>query len=430
MSLLAPQYAVRRCLCRRLYRQRRAATDPPSSGTPEGVPPPSSPSTPKAQPDTAVAANKPRSMTEGRTFTLATKGPQGSPVPYTGNPDLVSDQPGYMLSGKLGTTGTTGNWVGGADLESEAILRTRHDGNTDVVSKPVHPAAPTAHFEGGVLDFSDSVAHQHQANPFGDLAEEASQGKWGGVSPHAIAIPRSSSAPSYGFERRGLRSELARMDPSMQGGVLPAQDMDSAFQLEAAVNRLPGFDPTRKALFDGAQVRKWREDRDLRRLEAESVWHRHNINQAMIEMQKGVARDSRRVTVRDAVMQNPFKWLQLKNQKHKGEIYMQNEDQRHQDYTEGAFMLFATIALGVWVTFLYIDAGTLDIYHRAQKGQPGSVCGSTNRMNLAGSYKDIGELHRFQDKVNLHMQRMQGHHVNGIIPVEPEALPPVTPEPV
>eukprot|EP01062_Namystynia_karyoxenos_P062110 TRINITY_DN55037_c0_g1_i1.p1 TRINITY_DN55037_c0_g1~~TRINITY_DN55037_c0_g1_i1.p1 ORF type:complete len:453 (+),score=157.77 TRINITY_DN55037_c0_g1_i1:72-1361(+) len=345
---------------------------------------------------------------------MATKGPPMTPVPYTGDPALVSDTPGYLLSGRLGTTGTTGSWKGGADLEREAILKSREDGTTDIVSKPADPVAPSAHFEGSILDFSDRQPHPMQKNPFGELAEQARQGQWGGVSPDAIAIPGQQSRSVYGFERRGLRSELINSS-GMQGGILPPQDLDPGVQLSGAKHRLPGFDPIRESLFDKYIGRTYKEKRDLRRLESESVWARHNNAQFANELNLRASREGRQVVIKDAVMQSPYKWLHFKYIAERAEDWRQSEDTRSQTYIE---LVFYVVCITMGVTYFAmrcIDGGTLRIWGGHSRGCPSCIEGTAMMSECRGSWNEVGGMYKFQDKVARHMARLEGAHVNAIV---------------
>ncbi|KAJ9467469.1 hypothetical protein DIPPA_14107 [Diplonema papillatum] len=285
---------------------------------------------------------------------------------------------------------------------------TNADGTSEIAYKHNPPENPVAHQEGAVLDFSDSVAHPMRHNPFSKLAAEAKSGNWQDVSGVSIGIPGSRQRSLYGFERRN-KHEVTNYGRENDYISATPPELDESVQLHLALARLPAFDATRESLFDKYALRDYNMQRDLRLIEREALLHERGLAEYHSELQLQEARAARKITIHDAVMQNPYKWLPLKQMESEDAYARQGEDVHYSKLMLlQAGAIAGTILCTVVYLHLFLEDGTLTKTHMEAAGEVSGISGFVGRSELFGSYKEVGEMYRFQDAVTRHTLKLNG----------------------
>eukprot|EP01060_Flectonema_neradi_P035090 TRINITY_DN633_c7_g1_i1.p1 TRINITY_DN633_c7_g1~~TRINITY_DN633_c7_g1_i1.p1 ORF type:complete len:365 (+),score=61.96 TRINITY_DN633_c7_g1_i1:69-1163(+) len=287
------------------------------------------------------------------------------------------------------------------------VSRTNPDGTSAIIHKYNPPDNPTAHQEGDILDFSDGGNHMMKHNPFKDLARESKSGDWGGVNPHAIGIPGGKPTSLYGFERN-TKYEVTNYGRENDYISSTPAELPEPIQLQYALERLPEFDATRESVFDKYAGRRYSEQRELRLIEKELLLHERNLSDFQSETQLSTARDLRRVTIQDAVMQSVNKWLPMKFNETEAAYIRQHEDYRQTQILQGYFSAITLASLIALLIFNILEDGSMDYKFIAAGGEVRVISGHTGHSDTIGSLAEMGNIHRFEEAVQRHSLAQRG----------------------
>eukprot|EP01059_Diplonema_ambulator_P034096 TRINITY_DN7469_c0_g1_i1.p1 TRINITY_DN7469_c0_g1~~TRINITY_DN7469_c0_g1_i1.p1 ORF type:complete len:366 (+),score=50.37 TRINITY_DN7469_c0_g1_i1:37-1134(+) len=320
--------------------------------------------------------------------------------------DEQKEEKGLDVSKQVGPSGEKG--VAKKQYDKRYVYSTTtDDGESRIMYKHNPPDDPRAHREGEILDFSDGVDHAFKRNPFGEVAAQAKAGEVAGVRPLSIGIPGNKRRSMYGFERNN-KYELTNYGQSAGYLADDGAEMDPGAAMILANARLPGFDETRESIYDKYCLRKYVEQRDLRLLERDALMHERKMKEVHDQLLIGAADDIRRVKVRDAVMQSAYKWVGLKSNETEEAYVRQGEDVL---FTERIVFQYTVVFFLGLLGIIYVSSqedGSLVVTHRCAAGELSSVSGYVEQSELIGSYKEVGEMHRYQDLVAKYVAKIDG----------------------
>ena len=308
--------------------------------------------------------------------------------------------------------------------KNHVVSTTNADGTSEIVYKYNPPSDPTAHQEGDVLDFSDGGSHMMKHNPFKELVKESKSGSWGGVSPAAVAVPGGKSKSIYGFERN-MKNEVTNYGRENDYISSTPAELPEHMQLHFALDRLPEFDATRQSIYDKYPGRLYDEQRELRLLEKEVLLHERNLSHYHSELQVQAARDLRRVTVQDAVMQSVNKWMPLKFNETEAAYIRQNEDVRASNMLNTYFSAVGMAAFIAVLIFYFMEDGSMDYAFYAQGGELRSISGNPGYTDTLGALVQMGQIHQFEEAVQRHALKQRGLPSIAEIRIHEHSLGPV-----